>query len=93
MSSPSSSPITTLTTLQQTLHLLHHRNKNQHRLAKWYKSLSQFRRQIPKLTAEIEAYEAAHAIKKESAYVMKARDALRARIEFLRERCVGRWYL
>ncbi|KAH8683310.1 hypothetical protein BGZ60DRAFT_217128 [Tricladium varicosporioides] len=92
MSSPSP-VITTLSTLQQTLHLLHHRNKNQHRLAKWYKSLSQFRRQIPKLKAEIGAYDAARAIKKESMYVAKAREALMERIVFLRERLVGQWYL
>ncbi|KAF4634613.1 hypothetical protein G7Y89_g3506 [Cudoniella acicularis] len=89
----SHSPSVTLKNLEDTLHLLHHRNKNQHRLAKWYKSLSQFRRQIPKLVSEFEAYYSARAIKEESVYVVKARESLIARISFVRERLIGRWYL
>ncbi|PBP20535.1 putative ribonuclease mrp protein subunit rmp1 [Diplocarpon rosae] len=45
--------------LSQLLHLTHHRNKNQHRLAKWYKPFSQLRRQLLKLIAEAEVLETA----------------------------------
>jgi ribonuclease MRP protein subunit RMP1 len=48
-----------LTSISQLLHLAHHRNKNQHRLSKWYKSFSQLRRQVSKLLAEIESLETA----------------------------------
>ena len=46
-----------LSSISQILHLAHHRNKNQHRLSKWYKSFSQLRRQISKLLVEIESLE------------------------------------
>jgi ribonuclease MRP protein subunit RMP1 len=48
-----------LTSIHQILHLTHHRNKNQHRLSKWYKPFSQLRRQVAKLIAELEALEVA----------------------------------
>jgi ribonuclease MRP protein subunit RMP1 len=48
-----------LTSVHQILHLTHHRNKNQHRLSKWYKSFSQLRRQVAKLITELEALEVA----------------------------------
>ncbi|CAD6448442.1 1a03f54e-24a4-4c90-8e0b-5be3022e8371 [Sclerotinia trifoliorum] len=47
---------TTLLTLHQILHLTHHRNKNQHRLSKWYKSFNILRRQITRLLALIPEY-------------------------------------
>jgi ribonuclease MRP protein subunit RMP1 len=42
-----------LQTINQTLHLLHHRNKNQHRRSKWYKYFSLLRRHLCKLAFEI----------------------------------------
>ncbi|RKF63372.1 putative ribonuclease mrp protein subunit rmp1 [Erysiphe neolycopersici] len=38
------------------LHLAHHRNKNQHRVARWYKFFGQLRRQIAKLILELDAF-------------------------------------
>ncbi|PVH85421.1 hypothetical protein DL98DRAFT_568206 [Cadophora sp. DSE1049] len=52
-----SSPSQELTSITHLLHLFHHRNKNQHRLSKWWKSFSQLRRQVGKLLAEVEALE------------------------------------
>ncbi|KAH7321473.1 hypothetical protein BKA65DRAFT_81466 [Rhexocercosporidium sp. MPI-PUGE-AT-0058] len=58
LNSPSSlSPLTELTSTAHLLHLTHHRNKNQHRLAKWWKSFSILRRQAGKLVEEVEALE------------------------------------
>ncbi|PQE13929.1 ribonuclease mrp subunit rmp1 protein [Rutstroemia sp. NJR-2017a BBW] len=42
---------TSLHSLSQILHLTHHRNKNQHRLAKWYISFGILRRQVSRLLA------------------------------------------
>ncbi|EHL01651.1 hypothetical protein M7I_2285 [Glarea lozoyensis 74030] len=79
----SSSAVHTLTTIHNHLHLLHHRNKNQHRLSKWYKPFSIFRRQIPKLIAELERYEGARAIRETSSFTRQAREEVRRRVEFL----------
>ncbi|PBP17443.1 putative Ribonuclease MRP protein subunit RMP1 [Diplocarpon rosae] len=63
-STPSEAPsnpslVQDLQKLSHLLHLTHHRNKNQHRLAKWYKPFSQLRRQLLKLIAEAEVLETA----------------------------------
>ncbi|KAL3425652.1 hypothetical protein PVAG01_02443 [Phlyctema vagabunda] len=46
---------TELETISNLLHLAHHRNKNQHRLSKWWGTFSQLRRQLSKLCLEIDA--------------------------------------
>jgi ribonuclease MRP protein subunit RMP1 len=80
-----------LLSLHQLLHLTHHRNKNQHRLSKWYKPFSILRRQISKLISELETLETAelYACKGEKGgenkYVMAAREKAEARVKFLRE--------
>lgn len=101
-------PLATLTTLHLTLHHLNHRNKNQHRLAKWYKSLTQFLRQSAKLSREIEEFDAARVldpgygrtdgkVRKESKFTIAAREKLIARIEYLalgrKGDMIGKWYL
>ncbi|KAL2067877.1 hypothetical protein VTL71DRAFT_15975 [Oculimacula yallundae] len=50
-------PLQALQSISQLLHLTHHRNKNQHRLAKWYKAFSVLRRQVGKLVNEVETLE------------------------------------
>jgi ribonuclease MRP protein subunit RMP1 len=47
---------TSLHSLYQILHLTHHRNKNQHRLAKWYISFGILRRQVSRLLALVPEY-------------------------------------
>ncbi|KAH6715227.1 hypothetical protein BKA61DRAFT_655519 [Leptodontidium sp. MPI-SDFR-AT-0119] len=56
-SSSTTTPLTELTSITHLLHLTHHRNKNQHRLAKWWKAFSILRRQVGKLVAEVEVLE------------------------------------
>jgi ribonuclease MRP protein subunit RMP1 len=86
-----STPKESLFSLHQLLHLTHHRNKNQHRLSKWYKPFSILRRQISKLISELETLETAelYASKeerlRENKYVMAAREKVEARVKFLRE--------
>jgi ribonuclease MRP protein subunit RMP1 len=46
-------PTEELTAISHLLHLSFHRNKNQHRLTKWWSSLSQLRRQVQKLIFEL----------------------------------------
>ncbi|KAF7865744.1 hypothetical protein EAF04_005909 [Stromatinia cepivora] len=57
MNTPTPNPHhTTLLSLHHILHLTHHRNKNQHRLSKWYKSFNILRRQITRLLALVPEY-------------------------------------
>ncbi len=46
-------PQTTLLTQSRLLHLLHHRNKNQHRRSHWYRHFSSFRGEVKKLCGEL----------------------------------------
>ncbi|POS87088.1 hypothetical protein EPUL_000488 [Erysiphe pulchra] len=43
-------------TVQEAVETTHHRNKNQHRVARWYKSFGQLRRQNAKLMLELHAF-------------------------------------
>lgn len=47
---------THLVALSQLLHLTHHRNKNQHRLSKWYISFGILRRQVARLLPVVPEY-------------------------------------
>jgi ribonuclease MRP protein subunit RMP1 len=83
-----------LTSISLTLHLFHHRNHNQHRLAKWYKSFSQLRRHISKLILELETLDTALAYSsEESKYAKAARETVEVRVEFMRTWLEERWYV
>jgi ribonuclease MRP protein subunit RMP1 len=95
-----SSPKESLISAQQLLHLTHHRNKNQHRLSKWYKAFSILRRQITKLIAELETLETAELYsskrktnEKESKYVTAATEKVEKRVRFLKEWVLEDCYL
>ncbi|RKF56454.1 putative ribonuclease mrp protein subunit rmp1 [Golovinomyces cichoracearum] len=77
------------------LHLTHHRNKNQHRLSKWYKSFGQLRRQMSKLMLELENFKRAQSISSgsENKYVSHARRNFELRIDFIRARLIPKCYL
>ncbi|KFY35988.1 hypothetical protein V494_05419 [Pseudogymnoascus sp. VKM F-4513 (FW-928)] len=70
--------------IQHLLHLTAHRNKNQHRIAKWWASFSMLRRQLGKLIAALENPDAAFRAKKIE---------IEKRVVFLREEVVPRCYL
>jgi ribonuclease MRP protein subunit RMP1 len=88
-----------LISTHQLLHLTHHRNKNQHRLSKWYKPFSQLRRQVAKLISEIGALEIAETYStkgksnEENKYVAAAREKVEVRVKFMREWLVGECFL
>lgn len=98
-----------LLSLSHLLHLIHHHNKNQHRLSKWYKSLSTFRRQVSNLLVEVQELDTALAFSlsnktrdgriagerkgKEGKYVRVAREKVEVRVRFWMEHCVERWFL
>lgn len=85
-----------LTTFCDMLHLVHHRNVNQHRHSIWWRSFSVFRRELSHFVAEYNTYQppAASAGPKPSAKASKvaARRAA-ARLEAWKNDHVPRWYL
>ncbi|OBT89839.1 hypothetical protein VE02_00866 [Pseudogymnoascus sp. 03VT05] len=70
--------------IQHLLHLTAYRNKNQHRIAKWWASFSILRRQLGKLITALENPDAAFRAKKIE---------IEKRVVFLREEVVPRCYL
>jgi ribonuclease MRP protein subunit RMP1 len=89
-------PPTALPALKQVhalLHLTHHRNKNQHRLAKWWGALSMLRRNVDKLVLELEALESLGTGKTAKKERREAEAKVQQRVEFLRDVLVERTYL
>jgi len=98
-----------LTSIHQILHLTHHRNKNQHRLSKWYKSFSQLRRHVSKLILELDSLDTALKFSsssttangngkrgkggEENKYVRAAREKVENRVRYMRVWGEGRWFL
>ncbi|KKY20567.1 hypothetical protein UCDDS831_g04614 [Diplodia seriata] len=83
-----------LTTFCDMLHLVHHRNLNQHRHSIWWRSFSVFRRELSHFVAEYNAYQPSAAAQKPSAKASKvaARRAA-ARLDAWRRHHVPNWYL
>ncbi|KAK7539031.1 hypothetical protein IWX49DRAFT_90569 [Phyllosticta citricarpa] len=74
-------------TFNDIMHLLHHRNLNQHRQSIWWRSFSTFRREMLHLVSEYDAVNSSKtAAKKTSKRVM-------ARVEHWRSSMVPKWYL
>ena len=95
LSSQTTTTKNSLLSISQILHLTHHRNKNQHRLTKWYKHLSILRRNISKLLSEVEILETAEKFTdvggggkgkgKGEKYVKDAKMVVERRVEFLED--------
>ncbi|KAF2147501.1 uncharacterized protein K452DRAFT_314638 [Aplosporella prunicola CBS 121167] len=75
--------IADLKTLSDLLHLVFHRNKNQHRLSFWWRGFSTFRREYQHLLAEYEASKSSKTAKKRA----------RARLDTWTQFRVPQWYL
>ncbi|KAK8170042.1 hypothetical protein IWX90DRAFT_197163 [Phyllosticta citrichinensis] len=74
-------------TFNDIMHLLHHRNLNQHRQSIWWRSFSTFRREMLHLVAEHEAISSSKtAAKKTSKRVV-------ARVDHWKNNMVPKWYL
>jgi len=71
---PDNITVSTIRPLHSLLHLASHRNKNQHRLAKWWGPFSQLRRQLESLLTDLELLE-------DSATSVAGRKAARAKAE------------
>lgn len=76
--------------IHNTLHVLYHRNKNQHSCAKWFKQLSVLRRETRKLAWELETVERLEEDFDDG--VDLAREDVRRRMEFLGREVVLRCY-
>ncbi|KAF7897986.1 uncharacterized protein EAF01_008952 [Botrytis porri] len=86
-----------LLSLTQLLHLTHHRNKNQHRLSKWYISFGIFRRQVSRLLSIIPEHvmESSRGKVKGKARERKEREEreLQRLVRFIQEEVVPGCYL
>ncbi|GAB7343644.1 hypothetical protein MBLNU457_1637t2 [Dothideomycetes sp. NU457] len=95
LTTPTPTHLTTLTHLSTLLHLLHHRNKNQHRLATWYRHFSTLRRHISRLLTHYttlltipETYAARH--RKKTADIT-TRSQITSELDFWTEVLVAKW--
>jgi ribonuclease MRP protein subunit RMP1 len=73
-----------LISILQILSAANHRNKNQHRLSKWWKSFSQLRRQVAKLITELETFDQIEGMYGEGKkQTLASREVVERRVEFL----------
>jgi len=90
MASPSSELTSVLTILDAT----NHRNKNQHRLSKWWKAFSILHRQTSKLLSELQALSSNEEKFGEGRKkTLESREVMESRVGFLVVRVVPRCYL
>lgn len=96
-----SQALTSLTAVDELLTLANHRNKNQHRLAKWWKEFSQLRRHIGKLIYELSdprlglQFESVAPRKKKpkSDKAKESRERVEQRVEFLGDVLIPECYM
>jgi ribonuclease MRP protein subunit RMP1 len=83
--------------LRQLLHLLFHRNKNQHRRSAWWRFFAGFRRELGRFLDEADRAAELDAVVVPSKKQKKTRQELRERremrLKLWRDRLVERWYL
>lgn len=92
---PSPEQLAHLTHLSTLLHLLHHRNKNQHRHSPWYRHLSLFRRHLSSLLSDYTTLTTTPATNVDRARLKTLTPALQTRIAqrlaFWQNVLVARW--
>lgn len=92
---PSKDDLALLTHLSSLLHLLHHRNKNQHRRSVWYRHLSLFRRHLSHLLTDYTTLFATPTTNLERARLRTQTPTIQARITkrlaFWQDVLVGKW--
>ena len=92
---PSKDDLALLHHLQSLLHLIHHRNKNQHRRSPWYKNFSLFRRHLSALLTDYTTLLATPTTNLERARLRTQTPTLQLQIskhlDFWRDVLVGRW--
>ncbi|RFU25992.1 hypothetical protein B7463_g10355, partial [Scytalidium lignicola] len=98
-----SQALTTLPAVHDLLNLANHRNKNQHRLSKWWKEFSQLRRHVSKLISELSdpelrfVHESTAPKKKPKKEKQdrgkESRDKVELRVEFLEDVLIPKCYM
>lgn len=95
LTTPTAANLENLTDLSTLLHLLHHRNKNQHRLASWYRHFGTFRRHLSRLLTHYttllavpETHAARHRKKTQD---VTTRAKITAELDFWTEAMVAKW--
>ncbi|KAM0719412.1 hypothetical protein Q7P37_005317 [Cladosporium fusiforme] len=92
---PSTEELAQLTHLSSILHLLHHRNKNQHRRSPWYRHLSLFRRHLSALLGDFATLTTTPSTNLERTRLKALTPSLQARIAqrltFWQDVLVARW--
>ncbi|KAM0705291.1 hypothetical protein Q7P35_008081 [Cladosporium inversicolor] len=92
---PSKDDFSLLTHLSSLLHLLHHRNHNQHRRSPWYRHFSLFRRHLALLLSDYTTLTSTPTTNLERARLKTQSPALHARIsqrlKFWQDVLVARW--
>jgi len=86
-------PLEELSSISQILSAAAHRNKNQHRLAKWWKPFSVLRRNLYKLISELETLSANEERLGETKKTTASREVVERRAEFMVEWVVPKCYL
>jgi ribonuclease MRP protein subunit RMP1 len=81
------------TSITLVLSATNHRNKNQHRLAKWWKAFSVLRRNTLKLVSELEILSANEERLGENKKTIASREVVEKRAGFLVEWVVPKCYL
>lgn len=82
-----------LTSISLILAATNHRHKNQHRLAKWWKAFSVFRRNLSKLVSELEILSANEERFGENKKTVASREVVEGRAEFMIVWLVPKCYL
>ena len=92
---PSKDDLSQLTHFSSLLHLLHHRNHNQHRRSPWYRHFSLFRRNLASLLSDYTTLTSTPTTNLERARLKTQSPALHKRVaqrlEFWQDVLVARW--
>lgn len=94
LSTPDASQTAELRTLHNLLHLLFHRNRNQHRRSIWWRAFSSFRRELGRLLGETAQLELLVVPGKGVAERRECvQQRLESRLRFWQDVMVEKWYM
>lgn len=92
----SKSDLDTLQHLSDLMHLVHHRNKNQHRRSIWWRHFSTFRRQLNSLVSEVQSLHEVPTThlqrSRKKAQDLETKEIISKRTEFWRDALVPKWH-
>jgi hypothetical protein len=88
-----SSTVKDLSSISIILSAAHHRNKNQHRIAKWWKSFCILRRNLDKLITELQKWEGEEKLVGETKWTIASREVVEKRVNFMIEWVMPKSYV